>query len=392
MIRPAAIALVLATIAAALASAACLGPAPQCDDGFDTVAAGFCVRATPLALAESRAYAKLVTFDGGALAVGGYDGGPQLFSAAVERFDLAAASFSPGPTLPGPRITSDAIDLGARGALVFGGRDDAQTALRAPVLLEPGALDWRTLPELPAGHAAGTATHLGDRVLFIGGIDGPIPAADASAAVSVLDLATMTATAATPLPGPRLSHAAIAPADGSVLVVGGDDDGTLGAYEDNLGDAVLLEADGVTWTLLPGMAVPRYHPALAPLLDGRILVIGGAPESVPGPATEICDPVTRTFEAGPEIERRGPGVSAISVGDHVIVLGGDRDDERYLVTVIHLSTLQVTELPAADGLRARYGGTAAVAVAPGTFLLEGLSDDEISVFALYEVVFPTGLL
>lgn len=49
-----------------------------------------------------------------------------------------------------------------------------------------------------------------------------------------------------------------------------------------------VEIDGGSWGAAPPMQLPRLGHTLSPLLDGRILVVGG--QVRPGPAAELYDP------------------------------------------------------------------------------------------------------
>jgi hypothetical protein len=85
--------------------------------------------------------------------------------------------------------------------------------------------------------------------------------------------------------------------DGRVLAVGS---GSAERYNPNT-DA---------WEPTGAMAGPRFNPAVAKLANGRVLVAGGTASPTAPPTlatTEIYDPVSNTWSAGPDLPTAGAG-------------------------------------------------------------------------------------
>jgi hypothetical protein len=72
------------------------------------------------------------------------------------------------------------------------------------------------------------------------------------------------------------------------------------------GDAILYQPASNTFTAVAPMSTPRFLHAATRLPDGRVLVVGGTPnadltQGVPLSTTEIFDPATLTWSAGPTL-------------------------------------------------------------------------------------------
>src|SRR5258705_8460668 len=98
--------------------------------------------------------------------------------------------------------------------------------------------------------------------------------------------------------GGRDTHNAVRLGDGRVLVVGGhtaDHSGTHAfaeTYDPNTG----------AWSLSGAMSTnPRYYPTVNLLPDGRVLVAGGGGGPPVFASTEIWDPTSGQFTAGPSM-------------------------------------------------------------------------------------------
>lgn len=112
-------------------------------------------------------------------------------------------------------------------------------------------------------------------------------------------------------------------ADGSVLIFGGGPDGNVASY----GQANIERYDPClqTFTVIGQMTQPRTSHTATPLADGRILLVGGA-DAVLGEPTKTCelyDPVSGVSTPGPNlsVERALHTASRLPDG-RVIVMGG----------------------------------------------------------------------
>ena len=184
-------------------------------------------------LSEAREDATAVTLaDGRVLVVGGTgpnSGGDSPFASA-EIYDPAAGTWTAAGSLETPREGFSLVSLPDGGALVAGGIAGATGTLSATASAErfdPRTLRWSSTGAMRTAASLRAAIVLGDgRVLLAGGRPGPAGARTQVAAIADAELynpATGTWSATTPLPVPRERASALGLADGSVLLVGGDD-------------------------------------------------------------------------------------------------------------------------------------------------------------------------
>jgi M6 family metalloprotease-like protein len=116
---------------------------------------------------------------------------------------------------------------------------------------------------------------------------------------------------AAPLAAPRAQHAAVALADGRILVVGG---GTRSAE--------LWDPATGTWAAAAAPIGAAGMVRAALLLDGRVLVVGSSPGQ--DVDSEIYDPATDTWSVTGQLNHDRTGHSALALSDgRVLVAGGE---------------------------------------------------------------------
>ena len=155
-------------------------------------------------------------------------------------------------TLLGALILAPALPWLAQAAHARGDDDDGDSSKSKPP---------RSTNPLPRRQH--TATPLGGgSILLVGGLN-----QGALADVEVLR-PDGRLYAAAPLNTPRYAHAAVRLGGGQVVVLGGFGTGPLA-------DVELYDPDRDTWTLLPPLSLPRYAHAATHVGDGNILLTGG---------------------------------------------------------------------------------------------------------------------
>jgi len=230
---------------------------------------------------------------------------------------------------------------------------------------------------------------------------------DDSAKAELWDPSTNTWRATASLNRPRADFAAVALADGRVLVTGGLHRGAPTAGEDP--NHACIGQDSVsysstylydprtgheTWSRTGLLGTARTDPAIAVLPDGRVLVTGGYYESgmtsltgdvtladvgpdftVPPLATaELFDPATGTWSSTGPMHYARYGAAAATLADgRVLVAGGDTFDSVTRSAALYdpasnsWSTLPPMPEPRAGG--------ATVALPDGSVLLVGGHDN-----------------
>ena len=165
--------------------------------------------------------------------------------------------------------------------------------------------------------SAHTATLLADgRVMFAGGMISVRGDEVSTDSVEIYDPRTGAIKASGRLCVPRSGHTATLLRDGNVLITGGGND------QSNLNTAELYRVATGGCELLKPMSVPRERHSATMLPDGRVLITGGTIVK-PSDETEIFDPATRAFVAGPRMHARRAAHSATQLKDgRVLIAGG----------------------------------------------------------------------
>ncbi|MCY0999981.1 galactose oxidase [Myxococcus sp. MISCRS1] len=161
------------------------------------------------------------------------------------------------------------------------------------------------------------------RVLAAGGHDGQRTLA--SCEVFEPETGLWRATGA--LNRSRRNHAAVRLLDGRVLVVGG----AQVAAPSALADAEVYEPTTGQWTVVAPMSEPRNDPAVVLLPDGRVLVAGGTDaDRRPLRSAELFQPETGTWvPATPPGFVRGGAGTAVVLGQGKVLFASGLQAELY---------------------------------------------------------------
>lgn len=248
---------------------------------------------------------------------------------------LADARWSTFLELGSARAYAQAVGLPTGEILVIGGldRDDPNVTTGLTELIDPVARATRAVPGPILGRLNQSLT-LGarERVVAAGGVVRDGERWRAVDRVEVFDLRTRTWSLARPLQQARSDHAAVALADGRVMVIGGNDATTL------LSSVELYDSRTDTWRSAAPLPRARTQHTAVLLRDGRVLVVGGIDSD--GGATDttfLYDPRTDTWADGPRmtVPRLQQATVLLPSGD-VLFAGGDGDaagtSELYLAS------------------------------------------------------------
>lgn len=189
-------------------------------------------------------------------------------------------------------------------------------------LWDSASRKWLPAPALRQPRIYHSASLLPDgSVLIIGGENDPALSPEATEAVlnSVEQYTNGQVVGQSPLLAARAKHTATVLADGSVLVVGGID---------HTGKAIadVEQWDGEThsWRGLPRLRVARYGHTATHLRDGRVMVAGGMDSN--GrlvSSVEIWDPIHQLWSSGADLPVPLNGhAAALLASGRVMVAGG----------------------------------------------------------------------
>lgn len=214
-----------------------------------------------------------------------------------------------------------AVVLGTGRVLAVGG-GVGSIPLAGTEVYDPASRRSTSGGELHEGRRGNATVLLADgRVLTAGGI---ASGGRVLASAELWDPSSGGWTLAAPMHEARFNHTLTRLADGSVLAAGGI--GTGGAM--SLGSAELYEPGSDSWTLLSRpMVSPRSDHVAALLEDGRVLLAGGAQVAGSGTAildsAELFDPAARVFtRAGSMRERRQDPTATRLLDGRVLITGG----------------------------------------------------------------------
>ena len=213
-----------------------------------------------------------------------------------------------------------------------------------------------------------TATLLPNGKVLIAGGYLMVSPYGAVATTELYDPATGLCAAGLAMPTTRAYHTATLLRDGRVLLVGGQDS----SYNDLVSALLYNPADG-TFTPTTGSLVAKrsYHTATL-LSDGRVLIAGGTGNYSTLSTTEIFDPATSTFIAGPAMASVRSGHTATLLGDGRVLLAFGGKSSVEVMDISAATSTLVGSAPAAityhsatlmaDGRVGLFGGQAGNAV------------------------------
>lgn len=216
-------------------------------------------------------------------------------SSAAAIWQLSAAPLSVARTGHAATMLKDGKVLVAGGV----GSGPSATALNSVELYDPATRSWKVVAPMSTGSTEHTATLLDNgTVLVVGGYNNGDPKRDPVAALNTAELydpAKNTWSPVGTLPGGRAFHTATLLKDGSVLVVGG------ASSSGNISNNTVLKAadlyNPVTKTWLPAgtMSVARIGHTATLLPDGTVLVVGAASDpGSPGTSANSAELFTTT--------------------------------------------------------------------------------------------------
>jgi hypothetical protein len=272
-------------------------------------------------LRTARAVHTATTLASGQVLVAGGMAEGERSVASAEIFDPALDTVHELASLAEPRAGHTATRLADGRVLFSGGYNGAY--LRSLEIFDPSERHFLPFGSLLEGRSGHTATLLPDgRILFIGGVGRGWTYLSSA---EVYDPATGDSERVGSMAVPRESHTATLMADGHVLVIGGHS-----GRRPNVvlhAQAELFDPRSGQFERVGSLALARHKHDAIKLLDGRVLVIGGADhtDQVHYASTEIYTAESGTFATGPTMAHpryKIAGTAVLLASGDVLVSSG----------------------------------------------------------------------
>ncbi len=322
-----------------------------------------------LRLTEPRAVHRATVLDDGKILItggctepgcGGFDAGR-----TADLFDLDVGIVA-GPQMATARASGTATLLEDGRVLLTGGYPgEGEEPTASAETYDPVTARFTPVAAMTRARADQTASLLSDgRVLIAGGFD---ESGRALAETEIFDPATDTFAPGPEMSAPRAAHVATV-VGGEVVLIGGTVEAEALSTTDVLRDG--------SWVPGPELLTPRVKLGVAPLPEGRLLVVGGATDTEGHErlaSTEILDLPHGTLEPGPELiqgEYKLDGAIAVLPDGRVVIPSGDG------LEVYDPATNRLTSLP--DTTYDARSFRTVTALGPDRVLVAGGYDDAIN--------------
>jgi hypothetical protein len=326
-------------------------------------------------MSVDRSYHSATTLpDGRVLVAGGYSSSAS--TNVVELYDPATGSFTLTTPMNGPRSYHGAALLPGGRVLVVGG-SGANFALQASAeIYDIASATWRTVGSMSTVRRLPRVVPLADgRVLVIGS---DVDSGNNSS--EIFDPVSETFGAAVTIPfnlAARISVSSASAAvgllpDGRVLFAGGI---TSGASINYLSAAYLWDPVTNQWSATGSLSVPRYSGSFSLLPNGKVLLAGGHTDLVMTNTSDVYDPATGLFSAGPTLVKTRMEHLAVTQADGSVLLVGGIAASYSLETTIERYDPQSNSFAAVGSLLSGRRASTANLVAGGRVLSIGGGND-----------------
>jgi hypothetical protein len=277
---------------------------------------------------------------------------------------------------------------------------DPRQRIYAAAYVMPGAISWDPIkhgwisrgraPECPHTAYTHTATLLTDnKILFAGGLcdtprlhndDSPLPAA-AFNKVSLWNQASQKWESVPSLAQGRLYHSASLLADGSVMIIGGEDDRRTSDKVEPVLASVELFRDATKdhaaeiLPLAPLQGARAKHTSTR-MSDNSVMVVGGINSaSHPLASAEIFDPKTLVWRDGPALNTARSQHSAVLLDDGRLMIAGGIGPTGRTISSVEIYDPATNSWAEAARLLVPLLKHSAAKLSNGDVLIAGISTD-----------------
>jgi hypothetical protein len=238
--------------------------------------------------------------DGRVLVTGGTHTGDTgtVYNREAEIYDPATGTFSATGSMSVPRIGHAAIRLNDGRVLVLGGAQAPMASLASAEIFDPATGTFKPAGNMNAPRETPLVTLLKDgRVLIVGGVEWEGTDAFIILAAEIFDPATSKFTLSGRVQIARFDQAAVALPDGRVLILAGAANSALGPGLVYPKEVEAFDPAAGTFSTIGQISEGRDNPTATLLLDGKVLIAGGAAndaqdQAVISNTVEVFDPAS----------------------------------------------------------------------------------------------------
>jgi N-acetylneuraminic acid mutarotase len=206
--------------------------------------------------------------DGSVLAMGGYNNSPSVVVSSVEKYNPTSKTWNYVASMNEIRNQFAASLLSDGSVLAIGGTDGGYS-LYSVEKYNPTTNTWSYMAPLSVSRQSFAAATLQDgSVLAMGGFHDTAGAGGGVSSVEKYSPATNTWSTVASMSTVRIGFAAATLQDGSVLAIGGDNNGALSSVEK-------YNPTANTWSAVASMNLARRYLSAVKLQDGSVLAIAG---------------------------------------------------------------------------------------------------------------------
>lgn len=327
------------------------------------------VGAGTMSLARS-AHTATTLPDGRVLVAGGYSSPAN--TNVVELYDPATGQFTLTTPMNGPRANHAAALLPGGRVLVVGGSGASFALLASAEIYDIATATWRNVGAMSTVRRSPALVTLADGRLLVIGSD--VDSGNNSS--EIFDPASETFGSASTigfnLPD-RVSVSSASAAigllpDGKVLFAGGI---TSGASVNYLSAAWLWNPASNQWSSTGSLTGPRYSASFSLLPNGTALIAGGSTGTGITNTSDVYDPATGLFAAGPLLAKGRTEHRALTLADGSVILLGGLAPSYSLETAIERFDPQSNSFAAVGSLIYGRRGSTVNLVAGGRVLSIG---------------------
>ena len=238
-----------------------------------------------------------------------------VFDPATNLFTAVGSSSSARDGSPGVLLTNGKVLVA--GGTTYPSSDFSSTS--SAELFDPLSNTWSTTGDMNIPRRSFFMVRLNSGKVLVGG--GIRDKSTTLNSAEIYDPATETFSSVPDMPGGNRSGAsAVLLSSGNVLVVGGSDGSSLWK------SAIIFDAVTNSWSSVSSQMQTEHYlnAAIVTLNDGRVLIAGGQTSGAESVSkTDIFDPATNMFSAGPELSTPRQGLTAhVLTNGKVVLIGG----------------------------------------------------------------------